>query len=64
MIQKIQAEIENSVKVMQHVNTSVQEGEGIISEASQAFQNIYDNIEQVSVGLMELSVSIEHTFSN
>lgn len=58
---RIQDDIDNSMKIMQEVNTNIHIGEVVIKDAGQSFYSIYNNINNVSNYVLNLSASMEET---
>ncbi|WMJ86420.1 methyl-accepting chemotaxis protein [Anaerocolumna sp. MB42-C2] len=63
LINSIQEEISYSETVIQTVNQEVKAGESVIIDAGDTFNDIYNNIEDVSNQVMNVSASMEEVFS-
>ncbi len=63
LVSSIQEEISHTETVIQTVNQDVKAGESVITDAGDTFNDIYNNIEDVSNQVMNVSVSMEEVFS-
>lgn len=63
LIYSIQTEIDHTDEVIRTVNQEVELGESVIADAGKTFNGIYQNIEDVSNQVMDMSASMEEVFS-
>ncbi len=63
LICEIQEDIAHSMEVMRKVSENVNTWENVVGEAGNAFRSIFDDVDDVSKHVIELSSSIENTFS-
>lgn len=64
LINSVQMEISHTETVIQTVNQDVKLGESVITDAGDTFTGIYNNIEDVSNQVMNISASMEEVFSS
>lgn len=63
IIHSIQTEISQTGEIIQKVNSDVELGESVITDAGETFNGIYSNIEEVSNQIMSISASMEEVFT-
>lgn len=63
LISSVQEEISHTETVIQTVNQDVKAGASVITDAGDTFNDIYNNIEDVSNQVMNVSASMEEVFS-